>query len=71
MSVATNAGNTPDSEVKGFHRETGFPKEGHYEAAQTAVDMQADLVLVCKLAESYNVILAPIGEVDCRANELL
>ena len=70
VSIATNAGDPLDPEVEWLYGESGFLKEWHYEAAQTAVDMQAELVLGRKLAKRDNVILAPVWEVYSGTNEL-
>ena len=70
MSVATDAGDTLYPEVERTDGETGFLQERHDEAAQAAVYVHADLVLVRKLCECDNVVLAPIREVHCRAHKL-
>ena len=70
VSVATDAGDPLDPEVEWLHRKSGFLQEWHDEAAQTAVDVQAELVLGRKLAKRDNVILAPVWEVYSGTNEL-
>ena len=70
MSVAADGGDALDPEIKRCDWETCLLEEGHDEAAQAAVDVQADVVLGSKLAERDDIVLAPIGEVDGGANEL-
>ena len=70
MCIAADTGDTLDSEVERPYGEPGLLQERHDEAAQAAVDVQADVVLGSKLAERDNIVLAPIGEVDGGANEL-
>lgn len=70
MSVAANGGNTLDSEVKWLDGKPGLLKEGHDEAAEAAVDMEANVVLLRELAEGNYVILATVREVDGRADDL-
>ena len=70
VSVATDASDPLDPEVERLNRKSSFLEEWHDEAAQTAVDVQADLVLGRELAERDNVILAAVRKVDCGTNEL-
>ena len=70
MSITTDTRNTLNAEVEGLDREASLLDEWHNEAAQAAVDMQTDLVLVRELAKGNDIVLAAIREVDCRANKL-
>ena len=70
VRVTADASDPFDSEVEWLYRESGFLEEWHDEAAQTAVDVQAELVLRRELAKRDNVILAPVWEVYSGTNEL-
>ena len=70
MCIAADTGDTLDSEVERPHGEPGLLQERHDEAAQAAVDVQADLVLGRELGEPDDIVLAPIREVHRGANEL-
>ena len=70
MCIAADTGDTLDSEVERPYGEPGLLQERHDEAAQAAVDMQTDLVLVRELAKGNDIVLAAIREVDRRANKL-
>ena len=70
VRVATDAGNTLHPKVKRLHRKSGLFEEWHDEAAQTAIDVETDLVLGRELAKRDNVVLAPVREVHSRTNEL-
>ena len=76
MRITADARHAFDTEVEGQQLEAlivcetcGLDK-GHDERAQAAVDVHADIVLVRELPESHDVVLAPVGEVNCRPNEL-
>ena len=70
MRVATDRRNALDPKVKGFYRESSLFQEGHDEATQTAIDMQANFVLCSELAQLRDIILASIREIDCGSNNL-
>ena len=70
MSITTDTRDALDTKVEGFDREAGFLNERHDEAAQAAVDVKTDLVLVRELAKGNDIVLAAIREVDRRANKL-
>ena len=70
MSVAAYASYALHPEVEGPDGEPGFFKEWHDKAAETAVNVQANLVLGGELPERDNVILVAVREVYCGTNEL-
>lgn len=70
MGIAADGGNTLDSEVKWLDGEPSLLKEGHDEAAEAAVDVEANAVLLRELAKRNYVILAAVREVDGRADDL-
>lgn len=70
VGVTADRGDTVHSEVESLDREAVVLKERHDKAAQTAINVQPDVVLLCKLAQCDNVILATIREIDCRPYDL-
>jgi hypothetical protein len=70
VRIARYTGDTRNSEIETLDGEPGFLEEGNYEASQTAVDVQADLVLFGELAEGDDIVHAAIWEVDRRTYEL-
>ena len=70
VSVAADGGDALDPEIKRCDWETCLLEEGHDEAAQAAVDMEANLVLRGELAQTDDVILASIWEIDGRSYDL-
>ena len=70
MRVAADSGDTLYPEVKRFNRESGLFEEGHDEAAETAIDVQTDVVLLSQLSESDDVVLVAVWEVDTRTSQL-
>ena len=70
MGIAADTGDTLDSEVERPHGEPGLLQERHDEAAQAAVDVQADAVPRRELAQRDDVVLAAVREVNCGAYDL-
>ena len=70
MSIAADASDALDPEVKRLNGEAGLLKERHDEATQATVDVQADVVLGRKLPQSHNVILTAVREVHGGSHEL-
>ncbi len=70
MGVATDAGDTLDSEVEWLHGEASLFQEWHDKAAQATVHMQTNFVLGGKFSESDNVVLVSVREIDSRAHDL-
>lgn len=72
VRVAADARHARHAEVEGLHRpETGLLDERHDEAAQAAVDVQTNVILLSERAECGDVVLVAVGEVDGRADELV
>jgi hypothetical protein len=70
MSITADARDSIDAEVKRCDWEPCLLEEGHDEAAEAAVDVQPDVALLRELAERDDVVLAPVGEVHCGADDL-
>ena len=64
VRVATDRRHALYPEIESLDREAGGVEEGHDEAAQTAVDVQADLVLLGQLSESDDIVLTAIWEIN-------
>ena len=63
VRVAADRGDALNPEVEKRGREAGGLEERHDEAAQAAVDVQANVVLRRELPEGDDVVLAAIWEV--------
>ena len=71
MCVAADARHAAHAEVEGREGpESRLLDERHDERAQAAVDMQADVVPVRKVAEGGNIVGIAVREVDRGADEL-
>lgn len=70
MRITTDTCYTLHSEVERFYRKAGLLQEGHDEAAETTVDVKANLVFLRELTKGDDVVLAAVGEVNCRAYDL-
>jgi hypothetical protein len=63
VGIAADARHTLNTEVEGLDREPSLLEERHDEAPEAAVDVQTNVLFLRKLAESDNVVLAPVREV--------
>lgn len=70
MRIAANCSHALHTEVEWLNGESSLLKEWHDEASKAAIDMKTDVVLLRKLAQSNNIVLAAIREVDSRADDL-
>lgn len=70
MRITADRSDTLHSEVERLDLEARFLQEGHDEAAQAAVHVQASFVLLGKSPERDDVVLIPVWEIDCRPNNL-
>lgn len=64
VRVAADGSDAVDSEVKWLNREACGLKEGHNEAAEAAINMETDVVLLRELAQRDDIVLAAIREVN-------
>ena len=65
VCVAADRSDSLNSEVKGLHWEASRLQEWHDEAAEAAIDVQTDVVLLSQLAQGDDVVLAAVWEVYC------
>jgi hypothetical protein len=70
VRVTADASDPLDAEVERSGWEAGLLKEGHDERAEAAINVQTDVVLLRKLTKRDDVVLAAVGEVHCRADDL-
>lgn len=70
MSITTNGGDTIHPEVERLRRKSGHLQEGHDEAPETAIHVEANVVSSGKSSETDDIILAAVGEIDRRTYDL-
>ena len=71
MRVAADARHTTDPEVEWLQRpQPRLLDERYDERPETAIDVEADVVAVCQVAEGDDVVGIAVGEVYCRPHEL-
>lgn len=65
VCITADGCNAFNPEVKRFDWKAGLLKERHDEAAQAAIDMKSDIVLLRQLAQCDDIVLTAIWEIDC------
>ena len=70
MCVTADRSNAVNPEVEGSCWVACFLKERHDEASETAVNMQANIVLLGQAAKSSDIVLISVWEVDSRTDDL-
>lgn len=64
MSITRNRSYTIHTEVKICRREASLLQEGHDETTETAIDVQANLVLLGQFTQGSDIISDTVREVD-------
>jgi hypothetical protein len=70
VCIARDSSDTFNSEVEQFCREPSLVEERHYEATETTIDVEANVVLLGNGSESNNVVHSTIWEVDGGTDDL-
>ena len=70
VCIARDRGYTFNPEVEQFCREPSLLEERHYEATETTIDVEANVVVLGNRSESNNIVHSTIWEVDGGTNDL-
>ena len=70
VSITAYASDSLEPEVEYITRKVGAFKEGDYEASKATINMQADVILLCELGQSRDVVHVAIRKVHGRPDDL-